>query len=412
MPDSEKPLSILWINLRLLHPLIGGDRIRTYQMLRTLKETCHIHYFCPIADNDTETAVIRATEYCDELTSYPSLAPRSGSIRFYAQILINCLIGSTPFIAKKYASKEAVRALRALQNERFDFIVCDYLPSMIHLTHGGFKPTAPVILFQHNVESLIWQRQAETAPTPLHRWIFRREQALTVAYENASAANSDGQIAVSEDEALHFRQERGMKNVLGHVPTGVDCDYFQPSIAADPATVAFLGAMDWRANIDAVLEFTSKAWPTIREHAHSAKFIVVGRNPAASIRDLEIGGHNVTITGTVDDVRPYLAEAAIMVLPLRVGGGTRIKVFEAMAAGLAIVSTSVGVEGLPVEDGTHLLIAETPGEFADKVTWLIQHPTERAEMAARAREFVLKNHSWQQATAKFLDLCQRVLKRN
>lgn len=412
MPDHDNRLSILWINLRLLHPLIGGDRIRTYQMLKTLRKTCRIHYFCPISKTDAGDAVTRASEYCDELTTYPNPAPRSGSLGFYTRILVNCLIGSTPFIAKKYASSLASQALGKLRHHPFDLVVCDYLPSMIHVTHGGFSPTAPIVLFQHNVESLIWRRQAETAPTPLHRWIFRREQSLTTAYEDASAAASNGQIAVSEDEVLHFRNQRKMPNVLGCVPTGVDCDYFQPSADSEPATIAFLGAMDWRANIDAVLEFHRKAWPPILRDTPSAHFLIIGRNPHLTIRDLATTDNRVTVTGTVDDVRPHLARASIMVLPLRIGGGTRIKVFEAMAAGLAIVSTAVGVEGLPVKDGTHLLIAETPEQFAEKITWLIQHPQERARMAATARDFVLKNHSWQQATRQFLDLCQDLLKKS
>lgn len=200
-----------------------------------------------------------------------------------------------------------------------------------------------------------------------------------------------------------------MSNVLGWVPTGVDCDYFTPTPEATPApaTLAFLGSMDWHANVDAVEHFIRHSYPSIKARAPQARVILIGRNPTPAIRALAAEDPSIEVTGTVDDVRPHLARASIMILPLRVGGGTRIKVFEGMAAGLALVSTQVGVEGLPVVHGEHALLADEPEPFADAVVELIENESRRRQMAAFARDWVQANFSWETASLKFLSLCRQ-----
>jgi glycosyltransferase involved in cell wall biosynthesis len=410
-PISPRSLRLLWINGRLLHPLNGGDRIRTYHTLRQLKRHCHITYLCPRTPQDADSALERASEYCDELLTFDHKIPVGGTIGFYAAALRNCLFGKRPFIAEKFASP-AARAMvdEALASQSFDLIVADYLMAWIHLCHLQQRPPVPVVVFQHNVESLIWKRHADAAGNPLRRWICRREWQLTCAFEDDVGRRASGQIAVSEDEERMFRDTRGMANVLGWVPTGVDCEYFAPAAEPAPAaTLAFLGAMDWHANVHAIEEFVRQSYAIIKRRCPSVRLILIGRNPAPAIRALAAADPSIEVTGTVDDVRPHLARAAIMILPLRVGGGTRIKVFEAMAAGLALVSTRIGVEGLPVIDGEHALLADDPVAFAEAVVALIQDDTRRTAMAAHARQWVEANFSWETSTRKFLSLCRQVL---
>ncbi|HRJ11581.1 MAG TPA: glycosyltransferase family 4 protein, partial [Prosthecobacter sp.] len=172
---------------------------------------------------------------------------------------------------------------------------------------------------------------------------------------------------------------------------------------------AFLGSMDWHANVDAILHFAAHTLPLIKKSAPGTRVILIGRNPPPALRALAAADPAIEVTGTVDDVRPHLARASIMILPLRVGGGTRIKVFEGMAAGLALVSSRIGVEGLPVEDGVHALLADEPAAFAAAVLSLIQDSDRRSRMARTARQWVEAGFSWDRAARQFLELCGSVL---
>lgn len=400
---------LLWVNVRLLHPLNGGDRLRTYHMLRQMKRYAHITYLCPRTPQDTAEAVEKASDYCDELITFDLNPPRGGTLRFYTEVLKNCLFGRLPFASQKYASLQAQQRIsHELATHRYDLAIADYLMSWVHFADMTPTPACPVVVFQHNVESLIWKRHMENAAHVLRRWICTREWRLTRAFEEHVARHAAGQIAVSEDEERAFRDERGMKNVLGWVPTGVDCDYFSPSTSAAPV-LAFLGSMDWHANVDAIEHFVRHSYPTIKARCPKVRVILIGRNPTPSIRALAVQDASIEVTGTVDDVRPYLARASIMILPLRVGGGTRIKVFEGMAAGLALVSTQIGTEGLPVVHGEHALLADDPADFAQAVISLIEAPEQRQLMAATAREWVRQHFSWETASRKFLDLCLKVV---
>lgn len=406
---QNKALNILWVNVRLLHPLNGGDRLRTYHMLRQIKKLCHVTYVCPRTPSDSEDDLQKGEEYADQVITFKHDPPRGGTPRFYASVLWNCLRGKRPFASSKYRSNQAQQLIcYELSSKKYDLVIADYLMSWIHFAEQPYASVLPSIVFQHNVESLIWQRHTQAAVNPLRRWICKREWQMTRAFEDHVGGNATGQIAVSEDEEQIFREERGMRNVLGWVPTGVDCDYFSPSTSTAPV-LAFLGSMDWHANVDAIEHFVRHCYPSIKARCPDVRVILIGRNPTPAIRALGAEDASIEVTGTVDDVRPHLARASIMILPLRVGGGTRIKVFEGMAAGLALVSTRIGTEGLPVVDGEHALLADEPTAFAEAVVSLIQNPERRQQMANVSREWVRKNFSWETAAQKFLDLCQNVV---
>lgn len=409
--ESVRRPRILWINCRLLHPLIGGDRLRTYHMLRLLKEWFEITYFCPRTAEDSGEALARAAEYSDNCVTYPHrFAPR-GSLRFSAGVMANCVTGKVPYMAKKYRSKRAHEWLeKTLRETRYDLVVCDYLVSLVHVMDLRVPQMPPVLVFQHNVESLIWQRHAAAAGNPVKRMIFRRERELTLRMEALCATLAGGQVTVSPLETQHFRDERGMKNVLGSVPTGVDCEHFQPAPEKmEPHTMAFLGSMDWEANILAVQQFITESLPAIKVRFPEAKFVVIGRNPPEWLKELSGRDPSIEVTGTVEDVRPHLARAAIMVLPLTVGGGTRIKVFEAMAAGLAVVSTPTGVEGLPVTHKEHAWIAPPGAAFTEGVLHVLSNPEDRQAMARRGRALVETEFGWRKAAEVFRGYCMELI---
>lgn len=408
---SSRP-KLLWINCRLLHPLIGGDRLRTYHMLRLLKADFEITYLCPATPDDQAEAPDLAGEYCDHLVAVPHQFSRRGSLAFMWGALTNSLWGTLPYMAQRYVSPEISSWLATHAGGiGYDLIVSDYLVSWAHLRSLPTPPAAPVVAFQHNVESLIWHRHSAAAKHPVKRWIFRQEARLTEQMEAECAAAVAGQVTVSPDETRHFTVDRGMTNVLGDVPTGVDASYFTPSPNPEPHTMAFLGSMDWEANAHAVRWFLQECFPTIRAEFPDARFLVVGRNPPQDLRDLAASDSGIIVTGTVADVRPHLARASIMVLPLHVGGGTRIKVFEALAAGLAVVSTFVGVEGLPVRHGKEVLQADSKADFTEATLTLLRQPNQARALSLNGRRLVEEHFSWQAASQKFKSLCEPLLAR-
>jgi polysaccharide biosynthesis protein PslH len=406
--NEPRRLRILWINCRLLHPVNGGDRLRTYHMLKQLKRRHHITYLSPRTAEDEPQVLEAAQEYCHEVIAVPHRFTKRGTTRFAWEVFSNTMWGSRPLIARKYRSAETARLIRDLLSlQRFDLIICDYLAPVINLLELPIGLPAPLVIFQHNVESLIWRRHYECARNPLKRLVFLREWRLTERLEADAAALADGQIAVSQEEFRYFKDQRGMNNTLGAVPTGVDCSYHQPSLSPVAGTIAFLGAMDWHANLDAVEFFVREVYPAIRRRVPEAKFLVIGRNPPPRIRALAAADPSIEVTGTVPDVRPYLQRASVMVLPLRVGGGTRIKVFEAMASGVPIVSTLVGAEGLPLVDGEEILLADEPADFAERTCRLLENKELHERIRQQARRLVLEKYSWETVAAAFEGLCLR-----
>lgn len=409
-PDSPKRLRILWINCRLLHPLNGGDRIRTYNMLKQLKRSHHITYLCFRTPEDAPESVNRAAEFCDELITVPYQPLRNGTLKFFCGVLRNCLFGKVPFFAEKYRSAEMASHIQRLAaSGAVNLVVADYLASMVHLTDLNAPLKAPVLIFQHNVESQIWKRHAEIAGNPVKRAIFRRQWKLTCMWERTCDELADGQVAVSKEDCEFFRKELGLKKVLGDVPTGVDLSYFCPPTATrKPHSLVFLGSMDWMPNMDAVQFFAAEVWPAVKRQFSDASFTIVGRNPPSEIKELERRWLGVRITGTVEDVRPFLAEAMVMVVPLRVGGGTRIKIFEGMATGIPVVSTQIGAEGLPVTHGENILLADSAQEFAAQIAGLFEEEKRAARIGANARALVQARFGWEAVTGIFEKYCLQI----
>ncbi len=409
-PSTTAPerLRILWVNCRLLHPLNGGDRIRTYNMLRQLKLEHQVTYLAFRTPTDPPEATERAREFCHELITVPYQPVINGTLKFYLQAVRNSLFSDVPYYAERYRSVKMEQHIHELAAAgKVDLIVADYLASMIHLTGGRRRPAVPVLIFQHNVESQIWKRHAETAGNFIRRAIFRRQWRLTCDWESECDDTADGQVSVSADDCQFFRQELGLKKILGDVPTGVDLELFSPpTTPRKPRSLVFLGSMDWMANIDGTVFFTEEILPLVRQQFPDVRLTIVGRNPARKVRELERFA-GVRVTGTVDDVRPFLAEASAMIVPLRVGGGTRIKIFEGMATGIPVISTRIGAEGLPVTHGEDILLADTPQDFTAQVAALFGDPQFAERLGSKGRVLVTSQFSWESVNRIFVAHCRQ-----
>jgi len=194
----------------------------------------------------------------------------------------------------------------------------------------------------------------------------------------------------------------------GSIPTGVDTNYFKPEGRPEiPARIVFSGSMDWHPNEDAVMYFGESILPLIRRQLPNASFAIVGRNPTARLREAA-GRLGMIVTGTVDDVRPYLDEASVYVVPLRAGSGTRMKIFEALGMAKPVVSTTVGAEGLALTDGHEFIAADEPQTFAGAVVSLINDEPRRRALGEAGRALVVERYSWPQVAREFEAQCQHI----
>ena len=399
-------MKILWLKTGPLHPLDTGGKIRTYNMLRALKRAHDVTYMSLCPPEVSEDVRKSAAEYCHRAAWIPWQETRKGSVRFGVELLRNFLGSRLPYVIQKYRSAPMAAAIHdADAKGAADLIVCDFLTPAVNLIWPGRRLKTPSLLFQHNVESLIWQRLHDTADG-LKRFYLRGQWRRMARFEREACARFDGVVGVSDEDCGLMRKELGAENVLGSVPTGVDCEYFGASQwPRQDHSVVFLGSMDWMPNIDAVEFFTSEIWPAVKKQFPHATFMVVGRNPPAKLKELEKRIPGVRVTGTVDDVRPFLGASAVMVVPLRVGGGTRIKIFEGMATGIPVVSTRIGAEGLPVAHGENILLADTPADFAARITELFQQPARALKIGAAGRALVLTRFSWESVNKIFEAHC-------
>ena len=406
MSDS---LRILWLQLGPLHPLDTGGKLRTYNMLRELSRVHWITYLALLPSNADSQAKTAATEYAQDRVWIPwSCIPR-GSLRFLCKVGAN-FFSPLPYAPHKYRSMDMAEAIsRQDADRRHDLIVCDFATPAVNLfSRPSQRPISPTLLFEHNVEFQIWQRLAENHGNRLWRWYFREQWRKMLIFEGSTAKRFDSVVCVSQEDCALLRKEFNLENVVGSVPTGVNLDYFGGVVQAPvPYTVAFLGSMDWIPNVDAVAWFVRDILPAIKKRVPRVRFLIIGRNPPSQVLAMATASSDVEVTGTVPDVRPFLAQAETMVVPLRVGGGTRIKIFEAMAAGIPVVSTKIGAEGLEVTSGEDILLADDPVDFADKTCSLLEKPELRSKVGEAGRSLVKTKFGWAAVAKVFAEHCAK-----
>jgi glycosyltransferase involved in cell wall biosynthesis len=396
---------ILWLKTELLHPVDKGGKIRTYQMLKALKREHHVTYLTLDDGTAAEDAVVRADEYCHELVRVPHRTREKFSAGFYAELALN-LVSSLPYFMKKYESDEMRREIAArVKRDNFDVLVCDFLNPAVNVPVDVPLPT---VLFQHNVEAIIWKRHYEVQSNPLKKAYLYGQWRKAFAYERAACRRFRLVVTVSRDDTETIRRDYGVESV-SDVPTGVDTEFFRPGegLRVEPNSLVFTGSMDWLPNEDAIQFFTREIMPLVRERLPQVKLTVVGRKPYASLLELSRRDSAIVVTGRVEDVRPYMERAAAYVVPIRIGGGTRLKIYEAMAMEKPVVSTTVGAEGLPLGDGDDLLLADTPRAFADAVVRVLTDEGLARALGAHAATTVREQFSWDKVAGVFAGLCER-----
>ena len=396
-------MRILWLKTELLHPVDKGGKIRTYNMLKELKRDHHVTYLTLDDGSADATAREQAREYCHELVCVPHHPREKFSTGFYADLLFN-LASPLPYAIKKYESGEMRKQIiERSNNHTIDVVICDFLAPAINVPQSL---PCPSILFQHNVEAMIWKRHFEVQGNALKKTYLRGQWRKMEKFEKETCRRFDAVIAVSVEDRDQMREEYGV-NAVFEVPTGVDTEFFTPSGKEniDPYNVVFTGSMDWLPNEDAIRYYTEQILPIVRRSIPNATLTVVGRNPYPSLLELSRQDPAIIVTGRVDDVRPYMERAAAYVVPLRIGGGTRLKIFEAMAMEKPIVSTTIGAEGLPVTDGRELRIADTPETFAASVVELLTNAEAARKLGQEAARVVREKFGWDGVAKRFAEIC-------
>jgi glycosyltransferase involved in cell wall biosynthesis len=394
-------MRILWVKAGKLLPVDTGGKIRSYNILKQLAvrhDVVLLSYYSGARDLAYERAI--RDHFPAAAVIYTGAGDgRLGGVLHYA----GRLAWRAPYAVSKFTSPAVRRAVaERLDDGTFEVAVCDFLSASLNFP---YQPQVPCVLFQHNVESVLWRRQARHESNWAKRTVFKLEALKMGRYERATVARFPHVIAVSERdrEELSLMTDPSRITV---VPTGVDLQQYRAAVedrqahaaGSQPPTVLFLGSMDWEPNVDAVEYFCREIWPAVIAKVPSAMFRIVGRNPHPRVRKLAC--NSVQVTGTVPSVIEHLTEAVVFAVPLRVGGGTRLKIFEAMAAGKAVVSTSVGAEGLDVTDGQDVILADTAPEFAAAVIEVLESPGRRRALESAAVRLAAQ-YDWSIVTERF-----------
>jgi len=389
-------MKILLLLPRPLFPTNTGGRIRILNMFTRLARHDEVHAISLANEQADAEAMAEMRAHFHRYTPVHWNERPKFSPGFYLEFL-SSRTSRYPYFLKKYLVPEFRQAIeRQCAREQYDLVVCDTLPTGLVMLDSGIRPR---VLFQHNVEYVIRQRHWETETNALRKWLLRGEYEKGYLVEGEVCRSCDLVLAVSEQDRETLAREFGIAHVTA-VPTGVDTDYFRPQeVAQRRGNLVFVGSMDWYPNEDGIFWFVREVYPLIRRAVPYTNLTVVGRNPSGRLRALAAEDTSVEITGTVEDVRPYVSRAEAVLVPLRIGGGTRIKIFEAMSMGRAVVSTTLGAEGLPVAAGREILLADEPEEFANAVAVLLRDLRRREAVAHAAREKVLRDHSWDTVTA-------------
>jgi glycosyltransferase involved in cell wall biosynthesis len=378
-------MRILLLTLVVPNPPDSGPKIKTHYLLRYLAQH-HEVTLVAFARSDAERAAARELEgLCRAVYTVPIERSRLRD----AGYLLASLFSARPFLMLRDESAPMHRLLRQLvARERFDLVHADQL----NMAQFGLATGLPVVLDEHNAVWTIFRRLARQERGP-RRWLLELEWRRLRRYEGRVCRASAAIMAVSaEDRAALL--DAGAREPIASIPIAVDIAGVQPVARSQVAQgILSMATMYWPPNVDGVLWFAREVLPLIRRDEPDAPFYVVGARPPEQVRALALD-HMIEVTGYVADPASYLASSALMVVPLRAGGGMRVKILEALARGIPVVSTTIGAEGIDVTPGEHLLIADEPAEFAAAVVRLLRDRPLADRLARAGREHALRHYDW------------------
>ena len=388
-------MRILVLDEEFPYPANSGKRTRSFNIYCRLATQFEIQYLGYGEEGSTGARALREAG----IKPMPVAAriPRQRGLAFYLRLIGNVASPLPYIVTSHFSGAYRAEVRKSVATFKPDLVVCEWTPYAIYVEK---LRSIKKLVSTHNVEADIWRRYYENETNGLRRWYIREQWRKVRRFEQAALGWVDGAVAVSEADREYFAQHYPRLRTTV-IQNGVDLNYF--SVLPQPNQsrhLVFTGSMDWRPNQDAVRFFVNEILPLVRKTRPDVEVTFVGRSPPEDILRLaEVPG--VHITGTVDDVRPYVKRSAVFIVPLRVGGGSRLKVLEALAMGRAVVSTTVGAEGLDVLEGEHVALADHPRVFAQTVLALLDDPGRRRRFAANGRYLVEQRYEWDSLADRF-----------
>ena len=382
-------MHILFIAPRLPLPADTGAKIRTLNILKQVSKNYKVDFVCFSFEEE-------------DLRHSAELEKMGVKVKLVKAPLVNfsfkletILFNPLPFSVVKYYSPEMEEVLFSLrETTRYDIVHIDH----VHMAHyQACFSGITCILDEHNVEYKILERCAQATRSLAEKFVYFLQAKKMKKFEAEKISNFSDCLAVSEDDCRLLKELPGSTTPVHVIPNGVDTRYFQthPDKPQNSENaLVFTGSMDWLPNDNAVCYFAVEILPLILKSDPTVRFYVVGRNPSTKIKSLAAANKNILVTGMVDDVRPFIQRSKIFVVPLRIGGGTRLKILEAMSMQKAIVSTTIGAEGIEYSPEHNIVIADKPEYFAKRTLELLADNSRIQTLGLGGRRLVCGKYDW------------------
>ena len=398
-------MKILFLSPTVPFPLTDGGRIRVFNLLKQIAAKSDVTLLVLETQPTDADGVAELQQFGIQVHLIPN-APTLPRVSFGT--LANAFLKQQPITVARYALPAYRQKFRELvATEDFDLVHYE----MFHTAQFRTETELPSVLSQQNVDSAIWRRLCGETTHPFYKFAYWTQQLAFQRYERVLSPKFDAVTCTSDIDAAVF-QRHCAADTIEVIPNGVDVTHYQPDFTSEaPAHLIYIGSMDWYPNEDAVAFFADEVLPGIQDKVPDVQFSIVGGNPSARVQKLA-EREGVVVTGRVPEIKPYFAEATVFVVPLRIGSGTRLKILEALAMGKAIVSTTVGAEGLDLKDGEEIFIADEPAIFADAVTRLLTDASLRRRIGENGRARVEKDYDWRSIGAKLYTLYESLIKTN
>jgi glycosyltransferase involved in cell wall biosynthesis len=386
-------MRILFLSQVLPYPLDAGPKMRSYFVLRHLAKKHKVTLLTFVRDTDRPEDIAHLADLCQAVYTIPMRRAPLRDLKF----LIQSLLSQQPFlIIRDQVPDMAAKVGEIVRSQQFDAIHADQLwMAQYALAAQAASPQSKLILDQHNAVHLIPQRLADAGANPLKRAILAREARLLATYETGICRRFDHIVWVTQED-LRAVAALSPSVSNGHAPSTVipictNPTDIQPIVRyPNRQRITFLGGLHWPPNAQGILWFARHVFPQVRAELPRAVLTVIGKNPPAGLE-----GEGIEVTGYVNDLKPYLAETAAFIVPLHAGGGMRVKILDAWSWRLPVISTTIGAEGIEIQPGKDILIADTDQTFAQAVIRILRDPTFATQLAQTGRQTVLEKYNWQ-----------------
>ncbi len=404
-------MKILFLSHFIPYPPPGGSSQRNYNLIRELSRnnTVDLLTFTQRLFHPTEdklgTAISAMKQLCREVKAIK--IPTDYSRFKWLLLLFFNLFSITPYSVWRFYSREMNNALiNMISANNYDIVHIDTIALARHIKylHG-----IPTVLNHHNIESTLMLRRAKSEKNLLIKLYLLMQGKKLRLFEKRIAKKFSVNITVSDQDKSDL-QNYCRSALISVVTNGTDINYFTPASSMQKYSLIYVGGMTWYPNRDAMTYFCREIYPLIRKQMPETEMNIIGNSPPKEVLLAASKDPSIKPLGYVEDIRAFLAQAAVYVVPIRVGGGTRLKILDAMAAGKAIVSTTVGCEGIAVTPGENILIADNPQNFSDQVVMLLKNKEMRDKLSANAREFVAEHYSWEIIGRQLVETYGSILK--